>query len=152
MFFYVLYLGNCIKIHFSEKINCSFFLHVRKLMLCIHIFYFKFQASQLNSQRNWKMMATVIFLAGNSSGELKFLVTNWKSCQLRSVGLSSVKFVVGGKQYHEIMSHSWSCDLQLKNIQFSFKLRSVQSGFQIGGKQGLNVELDSNTSFQKYRS
>ena len=50
--FYVLYLGNCIKIHFSEKINCSFFSYVRKLTLCVHIFYLKFQASQLNSQRN----------------------------------------------------------------------------------------------------
>ena len=34
------------------------------------------------------------------------------------------------------MSRLWSRDFQLKNIQFSFKLLSVQSGFQIGGKQG----------------
>ena len=45
-----------------------------------------------------KTMATVIFLAENSSGDLKFLVANWKRFQLRSVGLSSVKFAVGGKQ------------------------------------------------------
>ena len=38
------------------------------------------------------------------------------------------------------MSRLWSRDLQLKNIQFSFKLRSVQSGFQIGGKQGFNLK------------